>query len=157
MNHQSLQTDPIRNGHSPSIKGAPDRNHPELTDEAARMNRIQDEIDLGPIDFIPVGEGRAYTLKGSDMRRSSSFPPSSRTIAVFRQRDGKLFATDHSCPHRAGPLADGIIGGDTLICPLHMWKFDLRTGKCVGEDARLRTYPVREHQGRIRVSLAAAV
>ena len=157
MNHQSLQTDPIRNGHTQSIKGAPDRNHPELMDEAARMNHIQDEIDLGPIDFIPVGEGRAYTLKGSDMRRSSSFPPSSRTIAVFRQRDGKLFATDHSCPHRAGPLADGIIGGDTLICPLHMWKFDLRTGQCVGEDARLRTYPVREHQGHIRVSLAAAI
>ena len=146
MSHQSLQTDPIRNGHTPSIKAAPDRNQPDL---------IQDDIDLGPIDFIPVGEGRAYTLKGSDM--SSAFPPSSRTIAVFRQRDGKLFATDHSCPHRAGPLADGIIGGDTLICPLHMWKFDLRTGKCVGEDARLRTYPVREHRGRIRVSLAAAV
>ena len=107
------------------------------------MNHIQDEIDLGPIDFIPLGEGRAYSFPG-------------RTIAVFRQRDGKLFATDHSCPHRAGPLADGIIGGDSLICPLHMWKFDLRTGKCLGEDARLRTYPVREHHGRVRLSLAEA-
>lgn len=145
MNHQSLQTDPIRNGHTPSVKGAPDRNvaHPEPRDEEERMNHIQDEIDLGPLDFIPLGEGRAYSFPG-------------RTIAVFRQRDGKLFATDHSCPHRAGPLADGIIGGDTLICPLHMWKFDLRTGKCLGEDARLRTYPVREHHGRVRLSLAEA-
>ena len=145
MNHQSLQTDPIRNGHTPPVKGGLDRNvaHPELMDEEERMNHIQDEIDLGPIDFIPLGEGRAYSFPG-------------RTIAVFRQRDGKLFATDHSCPHRAGPLADGIIGGDTLICPLHMWKFDLRTGKCLGEDARLRTYPVREHHGRVRLSLAEA-
>lgn len=100
----------------------------------------QEEIDLGPIDLIPLGEGRAYTL-------------ADKTIAVFRQRDGKLFATDNACPHRAGPLADGIIGAGKLICPLHMWKFDLQTGKCIGEDAELRTYPVHEINGRIRIAL----
>lgn len=102
----------------------------------------QGEVDLGSIDLVPLGEGRAYTLAG-------------QTIAVFRQRDGKLFATDNTCPHREGPLADGIIGAGKLICPLHMWKFDLHTGKCLGEDAELRTYPVREVHGRIRISLLA--
>ena len=86
----------------------------------------KDEIDLGPIDIVPLGQGRAYTFAG-------------QTIAVFRQRDGQLFATDNTCPHREGPLSDGILGADTLICPLHMWKFDLKTGKCIGEDAQLRT------------------
>ena len=100
----------------------------------------KDEIDLGPIDIVPLGQGRAYTFAG-------------QTIAVFRQRDGKLFATDNTCPHREGPLSDGIIGAGKLICPLHMWKFDLQTGKCIGEDAQLRTYSVREMNGRICISL----
>lgn len=100
----------------------------------------QSEIDLGPIESVPLGQGRPYTFAG-------------QTVAVFRQRDGQLFATDNSCPHREGPLSDGILGADTLICPLHMWKFDLKTGKCIGEDAQLRTYPVREVNGRIWISL----
>ncbi|MCS6926647.1 MAG: nitrite reductase small subunit NirD [Candidatus Binatia bacterium] len=98
------------------------------------------EVDLGPLDFIPPGEGRAYRVAG-------------RTIAVFRQRDGCLFATDNCCPHRGGPLADGIVGGGVVICPLHAWKFDLHTGRCIGEDVALRTYPVRLVNGCIVVEL----
>lgn len=119
---------------------APAHNGQALVGDGTITQGEQGEIDLGPIQFIPLGEGRAYTLEG-------------RTIAVFRQRDGKLFATDNACPHRAGPLADGIIGAGKLICPLHMWKFDLQTGKCIGEDAELRTYPVHEINGRIRIVL----
>lgn len=119
---------------------APVHTEHALVGNGAIVQNGKDEIDLGPIDIVPLGEGRAYTL-------------ASQTIAVFRQRDGKLFATDNTCPHREGPLADGIIGAGKLICPLHMWKFDLHTGKCLGEDAQLRTYPVRELNGRIRISL----
>ena len=99
-----------------------------------------DQIDLGPLDFIPLGEGRAYTLGG-------------KTIAVFRQRDGRLFATDNACPHKAGPLADGLVGSGKVICPLHMWKIDLETGRCLGEAGAVRTYPVRAANGRIRITL----
>ena len=101
-----------------------------------------DPIDLGPLDFIPLGEARAYTFGG-------------KTIAVFRQRDGHLFATDNACPHKAGPLADGLVGAGKVICPLHMWKIDLETGRCLGEDGAVRTYPVRAVNGRILVTLAA--
>ena len=118
---------------------------PVHTEQALVGNGIiaqngKDEIDLGPMDIVPLGQGRAYTF-------------AEQTIAVFRQRDGQLFATDNTCPHREGPLSDGILGADTLICPLHMWKFDLKTGKCIGEDAQLRTYSVREVNGRIWISL----
>ena len=99
-----------------------------------------DQIDLGPVDFIPLGEGRAYTFGG-------------KTIAVFRQRDGRLFATDNACPHKAGPLADGLVGSGKVICPLHMWKIDLETGRCLGEDGAVQTYPVRTANGRIRITL----
>jgi nitrite reductase (NADH) small subunit len=97
-------------------------------------------VDLGPVDFIPLGEGRAYVVN-------------ELTIAVFRQRDGRLFATENQCPHRNGPLADGIVGGGTVICPLHAWKFDLATGHCAGESVTIRTYPVQVVAGHITVEI----
>ncbi len=98
------------------------------------------EVDLGPPEFIPPGEGRVYAVAG-------------RAIAVFRQRDGRIFATDNRCPHRGGPLADGIVGGGTVNCPLHAWRFDLHTGRCLGEDVALQTYPARVVDGHIVVEL----
>lgn len=100
-------------------------------------------VDLGPLESFPLGEGRAYVV--NDL-----------TIAVFRQRDGRLFATDNHCPHRNGPLADGIVGDGKVICPLHARKFDLTTGRCAGEDMAIRTYLVREVNGHIVVEITPA-
>jgi nitrite reductase (NADH) small subunit len=100
-------------------------------------------VDLGPVYFIPLGEGRAYTVHGL-------------TIAVFRQRDGHLFAVDNSCPHRGGPLADGVVGAGKVICPLHAWKFNLETGRCLGENATIQTYPVQVVNGRIVIEIRPA-
>jgi nitrite reductase (NADH) small subunit len=97
-------------------------------------------VDLGLADFVPLGEGRAYTVYNL-------------TVVVFRQRDGQLFATDNACPHRGGPLADGIVGDGKVICPLHGWKFDLATGRCQAENSAVRTYPVHEVNGRILLDL----
>ena len=97
-------------------------------------------VDLGPVDFIPVGEGRAYVV--NDL-----------TIAVFRQRDGRLFATNNHCPHRQGPLADGIFGAGKVICPLHAWKFDLEAGRCVAENVAIPIYPARVVSGHIVVEI----
>jgi nitrite reductase (NADH) small subunit len=93
-------------------------------------------VDIGPIEVIAPGQGRAFVVAG-------------RVIAVFRQRDGRVFATDNQCPHRGGPLADGIVGDGKVICPLHNWKIDLASGHCAGEAARLRTYDVTVVAGRI--------
>jgi nitrite reductase (NADH) small subunit len=99
------------------------------------------EITLGPVSAIPEGEGRTF-----DTGRCH--------IAVFRSRDGSVFATQAECPHKAGPLADGLLGGSTLICPLHAWKFDLTTGKGHGDACDLKTYPVRlSATGQIVVEL----
>lgn len=86
--------------------------------------------DLGHVELIPLGEGRV-------------FQAGSAVVAIFRTRSGKLFATQANCPHKEGPLADGIVGEKTLICPLHGNKFDLETGKPLGNDcAALKTYRV---------------
>jgi len=87
------------------------------------------QVTLGPLSAIPEGEGRNFVVGG-------------QRLAVFRGRDGAVFATQAECPHRQGPLADGLLGSGTLICPLHSLKFDLSTGKALNGDCSLQTYPL---------------
>ena len=96
--------------------------------------------NLGPLDAIPQGEGRVFKFGGL-------------SIAVFHTRDGNVSATEASCPHREGPLADGVIGGQKVICPLHGFIFDLSSGHPVGNNCRqLKTYPAAiNEEGHILV------
>ena len=105
------------------------------------MTDTTTEVMVGPVDEIPLGEGRTFAV--GDER-----------VAVFRTRSGQLFAVQAECPHKRGPLADGLLGGTTLICPLHSWKFDLRSGEALMGDCGLRTYAVRaDEAGQIIVSM----
>ncbi|HZA50621.1 MAG TPA: Rieske 2Fe-2S domain-containing protein [Myxococcaceae bacterium] len=90
---------------------------------------------LGPVDRVPPGEGRSFDVGGL-------------SVAVFRMRGGALFATQARCPHRSGPLADGIVGGGTVICPLHGFQYDLATGQPRGHGCpALRTYRIELDRG----------
>ncbi len=105
------------------------------------MTANMKELKLGPLSAIPLGEGRNFSVFGE-------------RIAVFRTRGGQVFATQAECPHRAGPLADGLVGGTTLICPLHAWKFDLATGNPLMGDCGVRTFPIHvDEAGQLVVSL----
>lgn len=98
-------------------------------------------IDIGSLDEIPVGEGRTFAIDGTQ-------------IAVFRLRDDTLRAVDAVCPHRGGPLADGLADGHVIVCPLHNHTFDLCTGSEVsGAAMSVRSYPVEAVDGTIRVTL----
>jgi nitrite reductase (NADH) small subunit len=88
------------------------------------------EIILGPIASIPPGEGRTFNTRGG-------------RVTVFRTRGGEVFAVQAACPHRGGPLADGILGAAKLVCPLHAWTFDLRTGRALVGESNPTTYHVR--------------
>lgn len=108
-----------------------------ITDIFAR-----NEVSLGSIRQIPPGEGRNFEVQG-------------KRIAVFHTRSGEVFATQAECPHRVGPLSDGLVGNATLICPLHAWKFDLRTGEALYGNCGLTTYPVRRTaEGELVLTLA---
>jgi nitrite reductase (NADH) small subunit len=76
-------------------------------------------------------------------------------IAVFRARDGGVFGTQARCPHRDGHLADGVIGGGLVVCPLHAFRFEMVTGRPVGNDCpALKTYRVTiNEEGEIVLSL----
>jgi len=100
------------------------------------------QISIGGLDQIPKGEARTFKVEGLH-------------IAVYHTHSGEIFATQPDCPHREGPLADGLIGGATVVCPLHDRSFDLRTGKCLsGDCADIRTYRVAlDQDGRIELRL----
>ena len=86
--------------------------------------------NLGSVERIAMGEGRTFRAGEVD-------------VAVFRTRAGELFATQAHCPHKQGPLADGIVGAERVVCPLHAYTFDLRTGCSTnGACGALQTYPV---------------
>ncbi|MGI3167907.1 nitrite reductase small subunit NirD [Pseudooceanicola sp. C21-150M6] len=70
-------------------------------------------------------------------------------IAIFRTGEAEVFAASNTCPHKGGPLADGIVHGQKITCPLHNMVFDLNTGQAVGEDHRIATYPVQIADGRV--------
>ena len=84
---------------------------------------------LGPLDQIPYGEGRAFTVAGEQ-------------IAIFRMRDGTLRAVSAVCPHRGGPIADGQIDATQVLCPLHLNAFDLTSGCSTTGADPLSTYVV---------------
>jgi nitrite reductase (NADH) small subunit len=90
---------------------------------------------------IPLGEGRNFDVGG-------------KLVAVFHTRAGEVFATDARCPHRQGPLADGLVGPRHVVCPLHERVFDLGSGKSASEDCTLTTYPTKvDVDGLILVEL----
>jgi nitrite reductase/ring-hydroxylating ferredoxin subunit len=76
------------------------------------------------------------------------------TIAVFNAGGGRFHATSPLCPHEDGPLAEGWIEGDVVVCPWHGFDFELDTGKCrVDDDLTIAVYKVRVMGSSIEVDL----
>lgn len=102
-------------------------------------------IDIGALEDIPAQGARLIkTAQGC--------------VAVFRTADDRVFALDDRCPHKGGPLSEGIVHGDRVTCPLHNWVFDLNTGTAQGSDeGSVRTYPLRLQNGRILIDAAGLI
>ena len=103
-------------------------------------------VRITACDNIPAREGRSVVV-------------GRREIAVFNLGD-RFLAAANQCPHKGGPLADGIVTGTSVVCPLHAWKVDLVTG-CVERPATatqpcVETYPTRVEDGILVVGLPAS-
>ncbi|MDJ0859784.1 MAG: nitrite reductase small subunit NirD [Dinoroseobacter sp.] len=96
-----------------------------------------DWIDIGALEDIPARGARVVkTAMGC--------------VAVFRTGADEVFALENSCPHKGGPLSEGIVHGNKVTCPLHNWVFSLETGEAQGADeGTVPTYPARIDSGRI--------
>lgn len=78
-------------------------------------------------------------------------------IAVFRTAADQVFALRDRCPHKGGPLSQGIVHGGTVTCPLHNWKIDLASGEAQGPDQGCtNSYPVKVEAGVVYLGVAAA-
>lgn len=75
-------------------------------------------------------------------------------IALFRTTDDQVFAVRDACPHKQGPLSQGIMHGTSVTCPLHNWKIDLASGSALGPDEGCtNVFPVKVEQGKVLLSL----
>ncbi len=105
--------------------------------------RPGDVVRVAALAELPIGEGRAVRV-------------GSREIALFRAAEGPVHAIAARCPHAGGPLADGIVSGGKVTCPLHAWKFDLTTGEGTspgGHCDAIPTYSAFVEDGDVFVSL----
>ena len=97
--------------------------------------------DIGAIDDIPLrGARKIKTALGC--------------VAVFRTSQNDVFAVTDACPHKGGPLSEGIVHGQSVTCPLHNWVFDLKTGLARGEDGAITTFPAEVREGRVLINAA---
>ena len=104
---------------------------------------MSDDLRIGAVADVPSGEGRMFDVRG-------------RTVAVFQTNAGAFYATQPFCPHRGGPLADGLLGDATVVCPLHDRVFDLKTGCGLSHDKpTLATFPLRIADGVIYLDAAS--
>ena len=96
------------------------------------------------IDNVPLREGRAVTVGGVE-------------VAIFRLED-RCLTIGNRCPHKGGPLCDGIVSGATVVCPLHGQRFDLETGMPVlaSQPGGVGSFPTRVENGVILVDLGGA-
>lgn len=77
-------------------------------------------------------------------------------IAVFRTATDQVFALKDSCPHKGGPLSQGIVHGASVTCPLHNWKIDLASGEALGADEGCtHKYPVKVENGVVYLAFSA--
>ena len=103
-----------------------------------------DWIEVGHLEDIPQLGSRVVKTPDGD-------------IAVFRNADDEVFALLNRCPHKGGPLSEGLIYGRTVACPLHNWCMELHTGQVVAPDEGcVPSYPVHIVDGRILLSLTAS-
>ena len=77
-------------------------------------------------------------------------------VAVYRTGPDEVYATTDRCPHKGGPLSEGIVHGTKVTCPLHNRVFSLETGEAQGADeGQIATYPIRVENGRLLLDAAA--
>jgi nitrite reductase (NADH) small subunit len=98
--------------------------------------------DIGAPDTVPVQGARIVRTQAG-------------CIAVFPTAQDAVHATDDECPHKAGPLAQVIVHGTSVSCPLHNWVISLKTGKAHGADVgEVRSYALKVEAGRILLDVS---
>ena len=109
--------------------------------QAVTKAQQSDWLDVGTLEDIPRQGARVVRRADGD-------------IAVFRTLDDQVFALRDKCPHKGGPLSQGIVHGNKVACPMHDWKIHLDTGMAVAPDEGCAArFPVKVEGGRVFLSV----
>ncbi|MGO7973527.1 nitrite reductase small subunit NirD [Rhizobium ruizarguesonis] len=101
------------------------------------------------MNWIAIGDMSDIPLRGARCVKT----PQGK-IAVFRTAENEVFAIEDHCPHKGGPLSQGIVHSKSVTCPLHNWVISLETGKALGADeGEVRTIQVLNEDGRLFIAL----
>jgi len=99
--------------------------------------------------FVPVARGADIPSGKGQLVEAGRF-----TLAVFHGGGGRFYAVSALCPHEEGPLAEGWLEGDVVVCPWHGYDYDLATGACrVAPDLSIGVYPTRIVDGVVEVDV----
>ena len=102
---------------------------------------MSDWKKLCPLDEIPPLGSRVVASQHGD-------------IAIFRMANDEVFAIHDKCPHKGGPLSQGIVSGKVVTCPLHSWKIQLRDGQVVPPDVGcVKHFATRVDNGEVFLAL----
>jgi nitrite reductase (NADH) small subunit len=105
------------------------------------MTAVEEWIEVGRLEDIPRQGARVVRRAEGD-------------IALFRTVDDEVFALRDRCPHKGGPLSQGIVHGKRVACPLHDWKIHLDSGLAVAPDEGCAArFPVRLEGERVWLGL----
>ncbi|WP_134699558.1 nitrite reductase small subunit NirD [Ammoniphilus sp. YIM 78166] len=85
------------------------------------MSQVKTQIKIGELDDFIENVGKVVEVQG-------------HSIAIFRLAENRFRAVENRCPHKQGPLAEGIVSGEYVFCPLHDWKIGLQDGKVQAPD-----------------------
>ena len=105
------------------------------------MTATTTRVPLCTLDDIAVGLGRSFDVGGT-------------AVAVFRGREGQVFAVEGKCPHKGGPLADGMLIGEQVVCPLHAYRYHGTSGACDQPNAcAIEAFPTEVRNGTVYVTV----
>ncbi|MDJ0615034.1 MAG: nitrite reductase small subunit NirD [Rhizobiaceae bacterium] len=109
------------------------------------MNALQTAwVEIGTLDDIPRQGSRCISV-------------GEMTVAIFRTMDDQVFALEDKCPHKNGPLSQGIVHDGCVTCPLHNWVISLETGEAQGADeGQTKSFPVKLQDNKILFDLGSA-
>jgi nitrite reductase/ring-hydroxylating ferredoxin subunit len=97
-------------------------------------------IKVASLPELPPGSAKTVEVNG-------------KAIALFNVQ-GTVYATDNTCLHQGGPLGEGELMGDVVVCPWHQWEYNVRTGELLGESSmKVATYPVQVEGDDVKVGV----
>ena len=111
-----------------------------LKEEVTGGNDMNDWTEVVALDEIPQLGSRVIATD-------------TMKIAVFRTGRDEVFAMKDECPHKKGPLSQGIVHGTSVTCPLHNWKIDLASGEALGPDEGCtNVFPAKVENGTVFIA-----